>query len=68
MFAPWDPGFIQHDLADLFIVSYLKQRPDMADLQIPRGAERLQESLGHYRARMARTPPRHQAGQGGDGT
>ena len=52
MFAPWDLGVIQPELADLFIVEYLKQRPDMADLKIPRGAERLQESLDHYRQRM----------------
>lgn len=52
VFAPWDPGFIQPELADLFIVKYLKQRPDMADLQIPRGAEMLQESLDHYKHRM----------------
>ena len=46
------PGFIQPELADLFIVEYLKQRPDMADLKIPRGAERLQDSLERYRQRM----------------
>lgn len=50
------PGFIQPELTDLFIVEYLKQRPDMTDLQIPRGAERLQESLDGYRRRMERAP------------
>jgi hypothetical protein len=48
-FIPYDPGFIQHELADLFVVEYLKQRPDMAELRLPRDAERLQESLDHYR-------------------
>ncbi len=60
VFAPWDLGLIQPELADLFVVRYLKQRPDMADLQIPRGAEMLQESLDHYRHRM------EQAEQTGD--
>jgi len=52
VFAPWDLAGIQPDLADLFIIEYLKQRPDMTDLNIPRGAERLQESLEHYKRRM----------------
>jgi hypothetical protein len=51
-FAPWDLWFIQPELADLFIVMYLKQRPDMADLKVPRGAEMLAESLDHRQHRM----------------
>jgi hypothetical protein len=51
VFAPWDYGFIEPELADLFMVEYLKQRPDMTELNIPRGAERLQDSLDHYRQR-----------------
>ena len=50
-FAPNDPGFISHDLADLFIVEYLVKRPDMSGIDIPRGAERLRESLEHHRRR-----------------
>jgi len=49
VFAPSIPGFIQPELADLFIVEYLKQRPDMIALDIPDGAKRLQESLNRYR-------------------
>ena len=60
VFAPWDHGVIQPDLADLFVVRYLKQRPDMADLKLPRGAEMLQESLDHYQHRT------EQAEQDGD--
>ncbi len=66
VFAPWDPGLIQPELADLFVVEYLKQRSDMADLKIPRGAERLQESLDHYRHRteqMERSGDASQAGE-----
>ena len=55
VFAPGMPGFIQPDLADLFIVEYLTRRPDMAALDIPRGAERLQDSLDRYRQRMQQT-------------
>lgn len=54
-FAPWDPGLITPELTDLFIAEYLKQRPDMAALDIPRGAERLQDSLN--RRRQRRRPP-----------
>jgi hypothetical protein len=50
-FAPHDPGFISHDLADLFIVEYLAKRPDMSGIEIPRGADRLRESLEHHRRR-----------------
>jgi len=56
-FAPYDPGFIGHDLADLFIVEYLAQRPDMSDIQISRGAEMLTESLEHHRRRMNTADP-----------
>ena len=42
-------GAPQVDLEDLFIVEYLKKRPDMADLAIPPGAERLQERLSRLR-------------------
>jgi len=68
VFAPWDVGVIQPDLADLFIVQYLKQRPDMADLKIPRGAERLQESLDHYQHRTEQTRRTGDAGQKGEET
>jgi hypothetical protein len=51
VFAPWDLGGIHDDLADLFVVEYLAQRPDMRDLQIPRRAEMLRESLDHERRR-----------------
>jgi hypothetical protein len=57
VFAPHDPGFIGHDLADLFIVEYLVQRPDMSDIQISRGAEMLRESLEHHRRRMNTADP-----------
>lgn len=50
-FAPWDIGGIHEDLADLFVVEYLTQRPDMKDLRIPRRAEMLRESLDHQRQR-----------------
>lgn len=48
-FAPGAMGTPQADLEDLFIVEYLKNRPDMADLALPPGAERLQESLSRLR-------------------
>lgn len=51
VFAPWDLGGIHEDLADLFIVEYLARRQDMQDLQIPRRAEMLRESLDHQRRR-----------------
>jgi hypothetical protein len=51
VFAPWDLGGIHEDLADLFIVEYLARRPDMQDLQIPRRAEMLRQSLDHQRRR-----------------
>lgn len=51
VFAPQDLGWIHEDLADLFIVEYLAQRPDMQDLQIPQRAEMLRESLDHQRRR-----------------
>jgi hypothetical protein len=54
-FAPYDLGFVEPELADLFIVEYLKRRPDMDALEIPRGAERLQESLDRHRQRHMRT-------------
>jgi hypothetical protein len=63
VFAPWDPGFIQPDLADLFVVEYLKLRRDMADLQIPRGAEMLQESLHDYRHRTEQMKQASEAGE-----
>ena len=63
VFAPWDLGVIQPELADLFIVEYLSQRPDMADLKIPRGAERLQESLDQYRQRMEQTKQASEVGE-----
>jgi hypothetical protein len=53
VFAPWDLGYVHEDLADLFVVEYLMQRPDMQDLQIPRRAEMLRESLDHQRRRRA---------------
>lgn len=65
VFAPWDHGVIQPDLADLFVVRYLKQRPDMADLKIPRRAEMLQESLDHYQHRMEQTDQAGDASQTG---
>lgn len=66
VFAPWDLGGIQPDLADLFIVKYLKQRSDMTDLQIPRGAERLRESLDRYQRRMERMQQTGDAVQAGE--
>jgi hypothetical protein len=51
-FAPWAMAPIQPELADLFIVEYLKQRPDMAALNIPPGAERLQDSLNRHRQKL----------------
>jgi len=66
VFAPWDPGLIQPELADLFVVEYLKQRSDMADLKIPRGAERLQESLDHYQHRTEQTKRSGDASQAGE--
>ena len=51
VFAPWDLGGIHEDLADLFIVEYLARRPDMQDLQIPRRADMLRESLDRQRQR-----------------
>jgi len=56
-FAPNDPGFISHDLADLFIVEYLAKRPDMSGIQISRGAEMLRESLEHHRRRAGGEDP-----------
>jgi hypothetical protein len=56
-FAPNDPGFISHDLADLFIVEYLAKRPDMSGIQISRGAEMLRESLEHHRRRAGGEGP-----------
>jgi hypothetical protein len=56
-FAPNDPGFIGHDLADLFIVEYLAKRPDMSGIQISRGAEMLRESLEHHRRREGGEDP-----------
>src|SRR5260370_28425764 len=66
MFAPWDHGVIQPDLADLFVVRYLKQRPDMTDLKIPRGAQRLPESLDHYQHRMEQMELSGDASQTGE--
>jgi len=63
VFAPMGLGSIMHDLADLFIVEYLRRRPDMAGLQIPRGAEMLQESLDHYQDWITRTRGTGQAGE-----
>jgi hypothetical protein len=51
---------INHDLADLFIVEYLALRPDLAGLDIPRGAEMLRESIEHQRRRT--TPPEDDEG------
>jgi hypothetical protein len=51
VFAPWDLGDIHENLADLFIVEYLARRPNLLDLQIPRRAEMLRESLDHQRQR-----------------
>jgi hypothetical protein len=56
-FAPHDPGFIGHDLADVFIVEYLAKRPGMSGIQISRGAEMLRESLEHHRRRMSADEP-----------
>lgn len=52
VFAPRDLGGVHEDLADLFVVEYLTQRPDMQDLQIPKRAEMLRESLDHQRHRQ----------------
>jgi hypothetical protein len=50
-FAPDSMMGIHHDLADLFVVEYLAQRPDLADLQLSRGAEMLRDSIEHRRTR-----------------
>lgn len=63
VFAPMGLGGIMHDLADLFIVEYLCRRPDMADLQTPRKAEMLQESLDHYQDWITRTREASQPGE-----
>ena len=62
-FAPDGLMGIHHDLADLFIVEYLALRPDLADLQLSRGAEMLRESIEHRR-RRARPPGDDQGGAG----
>jgi hypothetical protein len=51
--APDDMMGIHHDLADLFIVDYLanRPRPDGSLLTLTRGAERLRESIEHARRR-----------------
>lgn len=54
-FAPDDMMGIHYDLADLFIVEYLAQRPDQAALEIPRGAEILRESIDRRRRRASPT-------------
>lgn len=53
VFAPDDMSGINYDLADLFVVEYLigRPRPDSSALTLSRGAERLQESIKHQRAR-----------------
>jgi hypothetical protein len=56
---------IHHDLADLFIVEYLALRSDLADLEIPRGAEMLRESIEHQR-RRAMPPEDDEAGTADD--
>jgi hypothetical protein len=38
----------------------------MADLKIPRGAERLEESLEHYQRRMEQNGPNGNAGEDGE--
>jgi hypothetical protein len=48
-FARRDLIGISGDLADLFVVEYLVQRPEFAGLAISRGAERLQDSLRRRR-------------------
>jgi hypothetical protein len=63
VFAPVHLGGIMYDLADLFIVEYLRRRPDMAGLQIPRRAEMLRESLDHYQHWMTQTGGAGQAGE-----
>ena len=49
VFAPDDLMGVHHDLADLFVVEYLAQRPDLTALEISRGAEMLRESLDRER-------------------
>ena len=63
-FAPDGLMGIHHGLADLFIVEYLALRPDLAGLEIPRGAEMLRESIEHQRRRAR--PPEDNQGGGGD--
>ncbi len=49
VFAPDDMMGIHHDLADLFVVQYLAERPrpDGSTLTLNRGAEMLRESIDH---------------------
>jgi hypothetical protein len=64
-FAPDGLMGIHHDLADLFLVEYLALRPDLAGLEIPRGAEMLRESIEHQR-RRARPPEDDEGGTADD--
>jgi hypothetical protein len=54
VFAPDDMVGVHHELADLFIVEFLAQRPGLTEVTLPRGAQALRESIDHRRARSNR--------------
>lgn len=55
VFDPHGMGIPMADLADLFMAEYLKKRPDMDDLPMPRRAENLRESIDR---RQQQPPPK----------
>jgi len=50
-FSPFLMGGMRHDLADLFIVEYILQRPGMSAIVISRKVEILRDYLTEYRPR-----------------
>ncbi len=55
VFAPDDMMGVHHDLADLFVVEYLADRPESGGHQLPRGADMLRESIDHQTRRRGGT-------------
>lgn len=55
VFAADDMMGVHYDLADLFVVEYLAQRPEAAGLTLPRGADMLRESIQFEQRRSGAT-------------